>query len=243
VSEVRITEEGTEERQTVSSNSETGVLKIRACNLKITASVNQKMISKKSTVGGGKLFRQSHVNGPAFEKKKAQAKTSQGLNWRNELSLSDIESINSEEEREATEEYSDEDSQTSDTDSGFDSDDPKYDLTTMILNAKINEETLTIRDLKDMSIANRRPKPPSESSCQKIGLTEVLEESSSFSKELKDSSHSESVSASEANVPTSMLVKQQPLKLTEPKMKFHAISLKMHHQSKYSKHLEKINND
>ena len=84
--------------ETVSSEND-GKIVIKQCNLRRTRFINTRMAGTKSRVGGGKLFRQSHVKGPAHEKGRSTAKSWLRVNQ----SLSDIESIDSNEHGEESE--------------------------------------------------------------------------------------------------------------------------------------------
>ena len=67
------------------------------CGLRRTKVSNDRVQSRKSKVGGGKNFRQSHIYGPAFEKKRKSQITKSMLNWKvNQQDQSDIDSIDSE---------------------------------------------------------------------------------------------------------------------------------------------------
>lgn len=84
-------------------------MRVKQCHLMSTQSQKAPSIggktensSRKKQVVKGKHFRQSHVYGPEFEKKRQSQYTKSMLTWANDRDLSDVESIGTDEENEVT---------------------------------------------------------------------------------------------------------------------------------------------
>lgn len=78
-----------------SNGSQGEAVIIPQCKLRRQRFTNKKAIATKSTVGGGKLFRKSHVRGPEHEIPKVSKVTSTYVAAGHNQSLSDIETISS----------------------------------------------------------------------------------------------------------------------------------------------------